>query len=367
MPAPLQQSPFHAGTLDEIRAMALSRLDRQNADYLEGGSGSETTLRRNRSDFDRWAFDPRVMSGLSLPSTTAEIFGQHLDMPIFTAPFGSDGLFHYEGHLAVARANEAAGLCSIVPEASTFSFERVAQESQKAAKLAQFHPMGSADNVQAVIRRIEDSGYEALVVTVDCPTVGWRLRNLTNRYEVNPAAVGGNYPPGSAVEMEDVFGQLFPHYDAVWSWAQLSEVMAGTTLPWVAKGILNAADAEAALGAGAAGIIVSNHGGRQLHDVRSAVSVLPEIAAAVGDHGVVGFDSGVRCGADVVKALALGADFVLLGRLALYGLVAAGEHGLRRVYDLLKQEIVTTLALLGRGNITDIDRTAVVDMARVGI
>jgi 4-hydroxymandelate oxidase len=193
---------------------------------------------------------------------------------------------------------------------------------------------------------------------MDAPTLGWRDRVLRRRFTPDLSVAMGNYPPGSGFTLEEVFGQFFTRDRQAWGWDQLAELMAETTLPWIAKGILTGEDAEAAAAAGASAVLVSSHGGRQLDGVPAALGQLPEVADAVGGQLQIAFDSGVRRGSDVVTAIALGADVVMLGRLAVYGLVAGGEQGVRRVLQLLREEIVTVLTLLGRGGISELDRTA---------
>ncbi len=348
-------------TLGEITEAARAALDTDVLEFLDSGAGDEVTLRRNRKAFARWSFRPRVMSGRPVPSTATTFLGIRLSLPVLTAPFGGDRLFHPDGHLAVARANAAEGVASIVPEVGSFSLEDVAAAGPAAARVAQLHPMGPPDNFVAMLARIQRAGYHAVCVTVDSPTGGWRDRNLRNRFSPDLSVAMGNYPPGGAVALEEVMGQYFTRDKPVWAWEQLAELMTETTLPWIAKGILTGEDAEEAAAAGASAVLVSNHGGRQLDGAPAALGQLPEVAAAVGGQLQVALDSGVRRGSDIVTAIALGADVVVLGRLAAYGLAAAGEHGVRRVLQLLREEIVTVLTLLGRGGIGELDRAALDD------
>jgi len=352
-------SPVRLRTLREIERVALLHMDPVITEFLQGGSGAELTLERNRSDFDRIRFVPRVMSGCPYPSTSTTVAGIDLRIPVMTAPFGAEGYFHPDGHLAVARANERFGVVSVVPEAGTYSAEQVAEASPKAAAFGQLHPMGSEQNFRSMVQRYVDAGYRGLVLTLDCPTPGWREHNLLNDFNIDNRVVGGNYPPGAEIDMERALGQLYEQTETIWSWDKLRGLLVDCPLPWLAKGILTPEDADAALDAGAAGVIVSNHGGRQLDGVRSSIAALEPVVAAVAGHGVVLLDSGIRRGSDVVKAIALGADAVLIGRLCAYGIAAAGEEGAYQVLDLLRQEIETVLVLLGRGGITEIDRSAV--------
>jgi isopentenyl diphosphate isomerase/L-lactate dehydrogenase-like FMN-dependent dehydrogenase len=346
-------------TLAEIRAAAQATLPADVWDFLAGGAGQEVTLRANHEAFDRWQFRPRAMSGLEPPSTATSVLGLPLSMPVLTAPFGTDGFFHTQGHLAVARANAAAGTLSIVPEAGTHSLEDVAAAAPSAARIAQLHPLGDEHNFSRMLQRIEAAGYSAVCVTVDCPTGGWRERNLRNGFIVSPPMITGNYPPGSGVSVQEVFGQLFDCDQPVWRWDQLARLMRSTSLPWIAKGILTGEDSVAAIDAGASAVLVSNHGGRQLDGAPPAIDQLPEVVSAVAGRAEVLLDSGIRSGTDIVKALALGSRAVVIGRLAAAGLTAAGEEGVARVLELLRQEMTTVLTLLGRGSATDLTPDAV--------
>jgi len=349
----------HFATLEEIHRVALTNLDDVIVDYLEGGAGDETTIRRNRSAFEEWEFQPRVMSGLSSPSTATTFLGLPLSVPILTAPFGSDTMFHEDGQKAVARANQAMGTVSMVPEAGSFSYERVAAAAPAAARIAQLHPAGSEENFVRLLTRISAAGYSAVCVTVDSPTGGWRERNRRNALEFDSAIIGGNYNPADREQMEAALGQLFTHVDHVWSWRKLSSLLEDFELPWIAKGITTVSDARAAVDAGASAIIVSNHGGRQLDDVPASLPALVEIRSELGTQVDIALDSGIRRGSDIIKAVALGATAVVLGRSAVYGLTADGQRGVERTIELLTEEMITVLTLLGRGGITDLTHEAI--------
>lgn len=350
-------------TLPDVRERAIALLEPAVRDFLEGGAGEETTLRRNRRAFERWQLIPRVMSGLGLPSTRTEFLGIPLELPVLTAPFGADELFHPEGQRAVARANAAAGVAGIAPEAGSSSLEEIAAAGAGAPMLAQLHPMGPPGNFRAMVDRTVAAGYRGICVTVDCPTGGWRERLRRTPVDLTQV-IAGNYLGPGAVEPDEVFGQLFDRTGTrVWSWDELGALLRDQPLPWMAKGILTGADAEAAVRAGAAAVLVSNHGGRQLDGAPAALEQLPEVAAAVDGHAQIALDSGVRRGADVVKALALGADVVVLGRLAVYGLVVGGAAGVGHVHQLLREECATILTLLGRGDLAGLGRDAVREVA----
>jgi 4-hydroxymandelate oxidase len=329
-------------TLGELHAAALRRLPADVAVYLESGAGTEQTLRANRDAFTtRYVIKPKPMSGVNDPKTNTTFLGIPLAVPVLTAPFGGDALFAADGHLAVARANAACGTASIVPEVGSFSYEEVAAAAPAAARIGQLHPFESFD---PVARRIKNAGYDALCVTVDCATMGWRTRNKTARFTFDPGVWFGNATDDGEPSVASTFGGgVIPD----WTWDQLAEATARHQLPWIAKGILTAESAVAAVDAGASAIVVSNHGGRQVDPARASLDALPEIVQAVGGQVPLLLDSGVRTGADVFLALALGASAVLIGRLAAYGLAADGERGVRRTIELLTDELRTLMILTG--------------------
>ncbi|MES2170874.1 MAG: alpha-hydroxy acid oxidase [Actinomycetota bacterium] len=352
-------------TLDLIRAAGVGRLDPIIRDFLEGGSGSEVTLRRNVAMFDTIGFAPAVMSGRAFPSLSTTFLGIDLALPILTAPFGADRLFHDDGQKAVVRAAQQFGLASIAPEASSFSLEDLSTAAPRAAVLGQFHPMGSEQNFVTMLHRYEAAGYRALCLTLDCPTPGWREHNLRNDYVITEDVVGGNYPAGSEGAMHEALGQLYLHDEPIWSWAQLGALMSETSLPWIAKGVLTSLDARRAIEAGASAVYVSNHGGRQLDGVPSSIESLPAIAQELAGEFPILLDSGIRRGSDIVKAISLGATAVVIGRLAAYGLAADGQPGVERVFDLLKRELQTVLQLLGRGDISELTPDAVIRLGGI--
>ena len=328
-------------TLEEIHAAALEHLPRDVAVYLESGAGTEQTLKANREAFTRHVIKPKPMSGVNDPKTNTEFLGIPLSVPVLTAPFGGDALFAAEGHLAVARANAACGTASIVPEVGSFSYQQVAAAAPAAARIGQLHPY---ESFHSVAKRIKSAGYDALCVTVDCPVMGWRARNRMNRFHPDPAVWSGNVTHDGEPNMAETFGGgVIP----AWTWDRLAEETARHQMPWIAKGILTPESAVAAVNAGAGAILVSNHGGRQVDPSAASLDALPEIAQAVGRQVPLLLDSGVRTGADVFIALALGATAVVIGRLAAYGLAAAGEHGVRRTIEILTHELRTLMILAG--------------------
>jgi isopentenyl diphosphate isomerase/L-lactate dehydrogenase-like FMN-dependent dehydrogenase len=351
-----RQQPDEFVALEQIHAAAMRRLPPDAAVYLESGAGTESTLRANREAFGRWVIRPRPMSGVSDPDTSATVLGMPLSVPVMTAPFGGDGLFWPDGQQAVARANAASGIVSIVPEVGTFSYETVRAAAPEAARIAQVHPY---ESFPYAAKRIKDAGYDALCVTVDCPMTGFRVRSKMAKFRPGYGIWAGNRLDDGTPTVSDMFRLGVNADNRSWTWSQLAEAAGRQDLPWIAKGILTAEAARAALDAGASAILVSNHGGRQVDPAPASLDALPEVAAAVAGRVPVLLDSGVRTGADVLLALALGANAVVIGRLAAYGLAAAGEAGVRRTIELLTEELRTLMILAGIPDIPSITRDLV--------
>jgi 4-hydroxymandelate oxidase len=349
--------PDERPSLADLHAAALRALPPGAAVYLESGAGAERTLRANRDAFARWAVRPSPMGGVSAPRTDTGLLGIPLSVPVLTAPFGGDGMFAADGHLSVARANAACGTASIVPELGTFSYEDVRAAAPAATRIAQIHPYGSFDHVA---KRIRNAGYEALCVTVDCPMTGYRARTKMTRYRLNRAIWSGNVAGDGAPTVTSMFRDGITEQTPPWTWHELAEAAARQDLPWIAKGILTAEAARAAIDAGASAIYVSNHGGRQVDPAPASLDALAEVAPAVAGQVPILLDSGVRTGADVFTALALGADAVVIGRLAAYGLAAAGEAGVRRTIELLTEELRTLMRLAGTPDIPSITPATIV-------
>ena len=340
--------------LEEIHAAALERLPRDAATYLESGAGTELTLRANREAFSRWVIRPRPMSGVTDPKTNTEFLGIPLAVPVLTAPFGGDALFAPDGHLAVARANAACGIASIVPEVGSFSYEEVAAAAPAAARIGQLHP-GDSFDVSAA--RIKAAGYEALCVTVDCPIVGFRARNRMARFRPDPAIWSGNVlddgSPNVGVHLRRPGGAPLDLGPARRGDRQARHAMDRQGHPHH-RGAPRPPSPRAPRRSSSPTTAAARSTRR-----RPRLDVLPEIAAAVSGQVPVLLDSGVRTGADVFLALALGASAVVIGRLAAYGLAAAGEHGVRRTIELLTQELHILMTLAGIPDVPSLTREAV--------
>jgi isopentenyl diphosphate isomerase/L-lactate dehydrogenase-like FMN-dependent dehydrogenase len=333
-------SPVPFPTLAAVRRAAHAALDEHALAYLEGGAGAERTLRWNEEAFGKWAIRPRVCTGEATADTTCELFGVPLSMPIVVAPFGLDALFHPDGHRALVQGAAAAGTVAFASSSSAFPLEEVHAAAPGAAIGFQVSALGPVGVVERMAKRAADAGYRVLCMTVDTPRPGWRERTREDPDAPDAAALASaNYGPEDyAARVRGAVG---------WTWDTVAGVGDAAGIPWVAKGVLTGADAHHAIDHGAAGVWVSNHGGRQLDGAPASLDALPEVVDAVGGRAPVLVDGGVRHGSDVLVALALGATAVGIGRPAAWGLTAAGADGVARVLDLLREEYEITRTLAG--------------------
>lgn len=351
---PVEQANERFATLGEIYACARERLDGDAWAVLDGGAGAEQSLRENLAALNRWSFRPTYLTGVTELVTSTNFLGIDLAFPVLTAPIGGDGLFHERGQCEIAAATAMAGIAPVVSEASRFSLETVAGASD-GPKIMQLHAWGDPDEFLALAKRAHRAGYEALCVTIDCPTLGWRERLMSRRYEIPAEQWGGNHDPMGTTAAN----RLRSGHGSDWTWETLAAVKAATESPLLVKGILTAEDAELAVSAGADGIVVSNHGGRQLDCLPATLDQLPEVVAAVRGRVPVAVDGGIRRGADVLKALALGADVVLVGRMTAMALAADGAAGVYAALRLLREEFERSMLLAGRRTLADLDRELV--------
>ena len=349
-------NPARAHNIDDLRAAARRRLPRVVFDYLEGGAEDHLSARANRESFEAIGFAPRTLVDVSPRTLETTLFGRRFDAPFGISPIGAAGLFWHEGEIALARAARAANLPFALSTHSFVSLERVAWEAGS-PPWYQFYMPRERDAAAQMLKRALDTGCEVLVLTSDVPVGGNREYNERNGFGVplrlglrgvadvlaHPAWLGGVY-------FRSLYGRALPHWgdrrDHA-DWLDLAWLREQWPRKLVVKGILGVEDARLAVEHGADGICISNHGGRQLDGAPAPLAVLPDIAAAVGSQTTLIVDGGVRRGADIVKALALGADLVLVGRAALYGVAAAGERGARRALQILKSEMDRVFALLG--------------------
>lgn len=330
--------------------------------YVSGGSGDETTLRGNREAFERWRFLPRVLRGVSAISTATAVLGQEIALPVIVGPSGRHGLCHVEGEKATARGAHAAGTIYTMSTAASFAFEEIAAEA--GPWWFQLYIFRDREFTRDLVARAEAGGASALAVTVDVQARGQREAEKRQRFAapagIHPAAPLAPEHILSSGAATAVPGEISDTFEPAVTWRDLDWLASITPLPILLKGILHADDAARAVEWGARGIIVSNHGGRQLDSAVASLDALPAIAAAVGDQAEVLLDGGVRRGTDVLKALALGARAVMIARPIHYGLAVAGETGVRHVLELLQGEIARDLVLLGAGAPSEVGRELIV-------
>ncbi len=335
--------------------------------YVAGGASGERTMRANLAAFDRWRIVPRMLRNVSERDLSVELFGRTLPAPVLLAPVGVQGILHPESDLASARAAASLGVPFILSTLSSRSMEDVAQAMGDAPRWFQLYWGKDHELTASMLRRAEGSGYSALVVTLDTAMLGWRERDLQHPHLPFLLGYGlANYfsdpvfrsrltgpPEGDPAAAIRLWAALFSN--TALRWSDLDWLRRQTRLPVLLKGILHAEDARHALDCGVDGIIVSNHGGRQVDGAVAALDALPGVAAVVQQKIPVLFDSGVRYGSDAIKALALGARAVLLGRLYLWGLAVAGEQGVRDVLQNFLADFDLTLGLSGYRSCRELD------------
>ncbi|HEX5020434.1 MAG TPA: alpha-hydroxy acid oxidase [Candidatus Binatia bacterium] len=341
--------------LFEFEDFAKERLPKEEYDYIAGGATDEISVDRNRRAYASWAFRPRVLRDVSALDLSTTVLGTKLNLPVLIAPCGGHKRAHPEGELATYRAAAACGTVLAVSANSNTSFEELAK-SAKGHLWVQMYPFRNRDMTKEWLKRAKDSGYEAIVVTLDSQWPPKRERNIRNNYQ---RTRGVNYPKAGA-ETPRPAGRAGEGSDPAATWEDLEWIKKAAGLPVVAKGVMTGEDVSLCIEVGADGVIVSNHGGRHLDNTLATVEVLPEAVAAARDKLEVYLDGGIRRGADVVKAIALGARAVFIGRPLFWGLAVDGEKGVVRVLDILREEIEITMAKCGRPTIASIDSTAVV-------
>jgi isopentenyl diphosphate isomerase/L-lactate dehydrogenase-like FMN-dependent dehydrogenase len=335
----------------EYEALAQTKMDPAHWDYIQGGSDDEVTLRANRAAFERIRLRPRVLVDVSTSAIDirTSVLGTLVSMPILIAPTGMHCLAHPDGECATAQAAGKAGTLMTASTVSTRTLEEIAQAASGPLWF-QLYVYPSLQFAEILVRRAESAGYRAIVLTVDLPTLGNREKDRRNNVTIPP-------PPFREANFVDVdkTGQEWVSL----TWESLSWLRSITSLPILLKGILTAEDALLAIEHGMDGIIVSNHGGRQLDTALTSIEALPEIVEAVAGRCEVYFDGGIRRGTDILKALSLGARAVLVGRPVLWGLAVNGAEGAYQVLEMLRKELELSMALSGRPTLNSIDRTLV--------
>lgn len=343
----------------DFERVAGERLDAGAAGYFFGGACDEVTLEDSVAAWRRWRLRPRMLAGRGEWGTQTQVLGRDIAMPILVAPVAYQRLVDEGGEEAMARAAAAVGTAMCLSTLATARPGEVAASAPGGRHWFQLYSFRDEAITRALMDEAIDSGFEAIVITVDAPRGGRRERDLRTGFKLPEglgvpsvqAALGSE----GAVTIEETFALMEPAL----SWRDLEKLASECSVPVLIKGVLTAEDAALAVEHGAAGVIVSNHGGRQLDCVLATADALPEVVEAVGGRASVIVDGGIRRGTDVAIALALGADAVMVGRPALWGLAVDGEAGARRVLELLRDELELALALCGCASPAELTRAHV--------
>ena len=348
--------------LHEYKAAARAALPTMVYDYIARGAADEVTLRNNRLAFDRWRLLPRVLRG-GIPAIGTTVLGQPVSMPILVAPMTSQRMAHPEGELASARAARGADTIFILSTGSSYAIEDVAKHAGPWWFQVYFHNDRAV--TRELVQRAEAAGASALVPTVDTPVVGRREADERNRFTLPEGVTFANFEPPYHVTPQTTSGSSMARFVAMvlqptLDWTDLEWLASISSLPVIPKGIVSPEDARIAIENGARAVIVSNHGGRQLDDVVATLDALPAVAHIAAGKAEVLVDGGIRRGTDVLKAMALGARAVLLGRPVYWGLAVAGESGVERVLQLIRAELELGFRLSGCTTVDDISRSLVV-------
>lgn len=354
---------------EELEMEAKKKLEAAPYYYVAASAGREETARANVEGFSRWKIVPRMLCNTLIRDLSTELFGKKLTYPILCAPIGVQSIVHPEGEIASARAAAAMEVPFISSTASTHSLEKVAAASDSGLRWYQLYWSNDREIAASMVKRAETAGYSAIVITLDTPMMAWREKDIENAYLPFLAGKGiGNYledpvfrsrlskPPEDDMQAAiTLWAKVFGNPTLTWD--DIQYIRMQTSLPILLKGILHPEDAKLALYHGVDGIIVSNHGGRQVDGAISAIEALPEICDVINGEIPVLMDSGIRRGSDIIKAIALGAKAVLVGRPYIYGMALAGEEGVKQVLRNLIADLDLTMALSGKKSIKEIDRT----------
>jgi 4-hydroxymandelate oxidase len=349
--------------LDDYERLAREHLPQYVYDYYAGGAEDETSVRDNRTSWSRVRLRPRMMVDIRERDLSTTVLGTPVSIPILTAPAAFNKLAHPDGESGVARATADAGIIQVLSTASTTTIEEVAAAAPHGTRWFQLYVYRDREVTKMLVSRAEAAGYKALVLTVDTPIAGRRERDVRNGFGLPQGITMANLdaaglgkmgpPPENESGLQTYIAGL---WDTSLTWETIGWLRSITTLPIVVKGILIGEDAGLAVDHGVDGIIVSNHGGRQLDGAISTCEALPEVVDAVAGRVEVLVDGGIRRGTDVMKAIAMGAKAVLLGRPYLWALAVNGETGVRHMLELLREELSISMALAGRPTIADLDR-----------
>ncbi|KAH0455670.1 hypothetical protein IEQ34_015702 [Dendrobium chrysotoxum] len=349
--------------VSEYEAAAKEKLPKMVFDYYATGADDQWTLKENREAFSRILFRPRILIDVSRIDLTTTVLGHKISMPIMLAPSAMHKMAHPEGENATARAASAAGTIMTLSTFSTSSFEEVSSTGS-GIRFFQLYVLKDRNVVAQLVRRAERANFKALVLTVDTPVPGHREADVKNRFVLPPSLIFKNFEGLDLGKMETNDSGIASYFvnqiDRSLSWKDIKWLQTITSLPILVKGVLTQEDARLAIQNGVASIIVSNHGARQLDYVPATITALEEVVKAVEGRVPVFLDSGIRRGTDVFKALALGASGVFVGRPVVFSLAVDGEAGVRKMLQMLRDELELTMALSGCTSLKEITRSHVV-------
>lgn len=349
--------------LDDFEPAAKALLPQPIFDYIAGGSEDEATVVGNREAFSRYRFRYKVLAGAAEPNLECDLFGQRFAMPVHLGPAAIQRMCHPDGESAAYRAASEAGIAYALSTLASVSIEDLTGAAH-GIRWFQLYMARWREVSAAFVQRAEAAGYSAILFTVDLPKAGRRERDIRNAFTL-PDGVRyanlGEWVPTDVAEGPDPFAEYVnAQSNASIDWGDLEWLVGITSLPVIVKGIVRGDDARRALDLGAKGLVVSNHGGRQLDYAIASLDALPEVVEAVGGEVPVLLDGGVRRGTDVIKALCLGANAVLIGRPYLYALAAGGAEGVRQMLELLREELSISMTLLGARNVSELSRDLLV-------
>ena len=362
----MAEAPPHGKTghatrlkLDDFEPAARAVLPRGIYDYIAGGAEDEATLRDNRDAFARYRFRYKILAGADRPDLSTEVLGQRFTMPVHLAPAAIQRMAHPEGEAAAYRAAGDAGIAYCLSTLSSVSIEDLATAGT-GVRWFQLYMHSERAVSAAFVERAVDAGYSAIVLTVDLARTGRRERDIRNAFSlpdgVSYANLEGRRRSATADGPDPFARNVNANTNAALGWEDLEWLVATTALPVIVKGVVRADDARRAVDAGARGLVVSNHGGRQLDYAIASLDALPDVVQAVGSKVPLLLDGGVRRGTDVLKALCLGASGVLIGRPYLYALAAGGAQGVRDLLAMLREEIALSMSLLGAHRLSELSQ-----------
>lgn len=355
-------------SVDEWRERARNTLTKDAWDYLEGGAGEEDTVHENRSAFKKWRIRPRYLRDVSKRTTEAEYLGQNRESPFILAPIGVQSILHKDGEIASARAAVKMNIPFILSTVSSITMEEIVKKSPEGEKWLQLYPAKDKNIIRNFIKRAEKAGYSAIVVTADTTMLGWRERDLNNAYLPFLRGEGlANFfsdpvfrrrlekPPEEDL-IKAIMEFISVYVNPFFSWEDFKEICSTTEIPVILKGITHREDVELAFKSGARAVVISNHGGRQVDGAISSLDALEEVTESGDLKGEILFDSGFRHAADAIKAIALGASGILIGRPYAYALSVAGQEGIELYLEQVMAEMDLEMGLSGIKNLKELNR-----------